>query len=138
MADIKVGEVKKSNWLDKPQIRKTWNVWMSDGIEDTYGNVYGKVLQFGYTGEDTTFNTNRDYTNFRCTIIMKKNYKGKGVIQIKADDEIVYTSQKITNLINPNENKIDIPINQASKLTISCIGDYSNSDIFIADTILYN
>lgn len=129
---------EKSNLLDKPQISKTRNVWMSDGIEDTYGNAYGKVLQFGYTGEDTTFNVNRDYANFKCAIAMKKNCKGKGVIQIKADNEIVYTSHEITNLTDPNENKIDIPINQASKLTISCIGDYSNCNIFIADTILYN
>lgn len=32
----------------------------------------------------------------------------------------------------------DVPINQASKLTISCIGDDSHCDIFIADAILYN
>lgn len=129
---------EKANLLDKPQINKTYEVRMVDGIEDTYGNVYGNVLKFNYTSHDITFNVNRDYANFKCIIAMQKNCNGKGVIQIKADDEIVYTSQEITSLVNPNENKIDIPINHASKLTISCIGDSSKCNIFIADTILYN
>lgn len=129
---------EKANLLDKPQISKSRNVEIVNGIEDTYGNVYGTVLKFGTTGNEITFNVNKDYKNFKCTPAMQKNCDGKGFIQIEADDEIVYPLKEITNSTNPNENKIDIPINQASKLTISCIGDYSSCNIFIADTILYN
>lgn len=118
-------------------------------IQNQINNAFGEVVNVVGDGNDVSINDISNFVsdylklkeqniNFKCTIAMKKDCSGKGVIQIKADDEIVYTSQEITNLTDPNENKIDIPINHASKLTISCIGNYNSCNIFIADTILHN
>lgn len=132
-----VGKIvkEKANLFDMPVIEKGNDSFFYDSIKDTYGNAYNKALLFGYNNKFTTFNAARGYSYFKCTVAMQEEYRGNGSLQIIADDNIIYTSSEITNMTEPFE--IDIPINQASKISIGTIGN-STSRVFITNAVLYN
>lgn len=128
---------EKANLFDMAVIEKAFYSYFYDSIKDTYGNVYGSALVFEYHDNFTTFNANRGYSHFKCIVAMQDGYNGNGSLQIKTDGNIVYTSSEITNMTEPFE--IDIPINQASTISIGTIGEnYSGSRILIANAVLYN
>jgi len=126
---------EKVNLFDQPVIHQAGSTYFYDSIKDTYGNIYGSALVFEYSDRFTSFNAGRDYSHFKCTVAMQERFNGKGELQIKADDNIIYTSPEIINMTEPFE--IDIPINQASTISIGTIGD-STSRIFITNAVLYN
>lgn len=108
-----------------------------DNIIDTYGNSYSKVLYFGRSGCGVTYNTERAYSNFKCTVALKEGSGNYGYIQIETDDlEYTYISPEINNLTEAFE--IDIPINYTSTITIKSVNGSYYSDIFISNPILYN
>lgn len=78
----------------------------------------------------------RSYSYLKCVVAMQDDYKGKGILQIKADGNVVYTSTEIINMTEPFE--IDIPINQASTISIGTIGEIGTSRILVSDAVLYN
>ncbi len=128
---------EKANLFDMAVIEKAYYSYFYDSIKDTYGNIYGNALVFEYHDNFTTFNANREYSHFKCTVAMQHGYNGKGSLQIKADGNIIYTSTEITNMTEPFE--IDIPINQTSIISIGTIGEnYSGSRILITNAVLYN
>lgn len=127
---------KKTNLFDRPVVETCNDCIFHDSIKDTYGNMYGNALVFAYNDRFTTFNANREYSYLKCTVAMHDGYKGQGVLQIKADNEVIYTSSEIINMTEPFE--IDIPINKASIISIGTIGEIGTSRIFIANAILYN
>lgn len=127
---------EKANLLEKPQI-ENYGGEIKDSITDTYGNVYSNALYFAYKGYSTTFNVERGYSNFKCTVAMKQDGVNRGYLQIETDDgNVVYTSSEITNLTEPFE--VDIAINYTSKLVVKCIGEDGHKQIFIANAVLYN
>lgn len=128
---------EKVNLLDMPVIEQDNYCYFYDSLKDTYGNINSRALVFEYVDYFTTFNTNREYDYLKCIVAMQDGYRGNGALQIKADGNIIYTSSEITNMTEPYE--IDIPINQASTLSIGTIGEhYNKSRILIADAVLYN
>lgn len=90
---------------------------------------------FEYDNNSTTFNVRRDYSYLKCIVAMKKGAGGKSCLQIIADDEIIYTSEEITNMTEPFA--VDIPINNASAITMGTIGD-SGSYVFVTNAVVYN
>lgn len=134
-----VGKIvnEKVNLFDMAVIEKAKYSHFYDSIKDTYGNVYGNALVFEFHDNFTTFNAQRGYSHFKCTVAMQEGYKNKGILEIKADGNTVYTSSQITNMTEPFE--IDIPINQASTISIGTLGENRFNDrIFIANAVLYN
>lgn len=127
---------EKANLLDKPMIDKDFDVFVYENIADTYGNVYSKAACFQYNGRYIVFNTNREYDKLKCVISMNEGSMGEGMIQIEADDSVVYTSPSVTSQTEPFE--IDIPINKASKIALKSMGSESVSYVMVSDCVLYN
>ncbi len=108
-----------------------------DNITDTYGNSYSNILYFHRSGWGVTYNAERAYTNFKCTVAMREGSNGEGYIQIETDDpEYTYISPKINSLTEPFE--IDIPINNTSIITIKCVNGSYETYIFVSNPTLYN
>lgn len=127
---------EKTSLFDLVRVKDTgYEKW--DNIVDTYGNSYSNILYFKHSGWGVTYNAERSYTNFKCTVAMKEGGNSSGYIQIETDDpEYTYISPEIHNMTEPFE--IDIPINNTSTITIKCVngGDYCN--IFLSNPTLYN
>lgn len=126
---------EKTNLFDCPVIQQANYTYFYDSVKDTYGNAYGNALVFEYSDRFVSFNVGRNYSHFKCTVAMQEKYSGNGELQIKTDDNVIYTSSEIINMTEPFE--VDIPINQASTISIGTIGD-STSRIFISNAFLYN
>lgn len=133
-----VGKIvkEKRGLFTMPVVEKEYNTSFLDSVKDTYGNMYSNALLFKYNDNFVTFNVGREYSYLKCTVAMQEGYKGNGVIQIKADGDVIYTSLEITNMTEAYE--INIPINQASIISIGTIGETSESRILVANAVLYN
>lgn len=127
---------EKSNLFDRQIIDQTYYTDVSEDVKDTYGNLHSEAVIFNRGDNSITFNANREYSNLKCTLAVKEGHEGGGMIQIETEEEIVFTSEEIWNSTEPYE--IDIPINQASTITIKRIGGGLNTYLMVADGVLYN
>lgn len=126
---------EKSNLFDMKVIRASNSVDIEESSKDTYGNIYNKTVIFTGSDDGVTFNTNREYSKLKCTLAVLDENDGGGVIQIESEKKILYTSKEITSTTEPFE--IDIPINNASQITIKQIsGDWTCN--MVANAIVYN
>ncbi len=135
---IYIGRIikEKTNLFKRQIIDNTSDAYISEDVKDTYGNLHSESLIFKHTGNSITFNANREYSNLKCTLAVEDGCSGGGVIQIETDEGIVFTSEELLNSTEPF--KIDVPINQASTITIKSIGDCTWSYLMVADGVLYN
>lgn len=133
-----VGKVikEKSNLFDRQLIDIGNHVGVSENVKDTYGNIYNSVVVFGWGDCSITFNANREYSNLKCTLAVQDGESGGGIIQIESEEGTLYTSEEIYNTTEPIA--IDIPINQASSITIKQISGGYWSNNMVADAVLYN
>lgn len=132
-----VGKVvkEKSNLFDRQMIEKTDSTEIETNVKDTYGNIYNKGVVFALEEKSITFNANREYSKMKCTIAVLEQEKGGGIIQIESEQGVLYTSKEIKSTTEPVV--VDIPINQASKITIKQIsGTWSYN--MVTDAVLYN
>lgn len=113
-----------------------------DTISDSYGNNYANVLccHTGNTGKKyIMYVLNNKYSLLKISLSIRDdaNLDDKGIITIKADDDIVYTSESLNKTTEPFV-KSDIPINNCTILTITydCGIDYI--DCIISDAVIYN
>lgn len=127
---------EKTSLYKQPIIDKGFDVFIYNNVSNTYGNVYNEAVIFQYNGCYIVFNAGMEYSNFKCTVSMEEGNRYESILQIEADDQVVYTSDKITCQTAPFE--IEIPINMASRLTIRTMGESGGSGILISDGILYN
>lgn len=126
---------EKTNLFDRQIINKSKNVEVKKNIKDTYGNFYNKAVIVGHELNSITFNANREYSNLKFTLAVLEDEKGGSSIQIETEQGIIFTSEKITSTTEPTQ--IDIPINQALKVTIKNLAKDWNY-VIVADAILYN
>lgn len=135
---IYVGRIikEKANLLDMQIIDQTNDVVIETNIKDTYGNIHNKALVLRYIDKSATFNSNRNYSNLKFKMGVVDKEKGGGIIQIESEQGIIFTSDKITSTTEPTE--FDIPINQASRITIKVLGDDNRQFIMFTDAVLYN
>ena len=82
------------------------------------------------------FNADKAYSRFKCVICMREGYRDESIVQIEINDEVIYTSEKITCQTEPFT--VDLPINMASKITIRSMGESGGSGILICEAYLYN
>lgn len=130
---------------DKADLFGQWEVDRSgaevrDNIYDSYGNLHQKALELYDNDCRAIYNLNRKYSNLKFSIAIKEDgYEGYvGVITVKADDAIVYTSPDLSKTTEPFEVS-DIPLNNCSLLKIeySNDGGWSNRCL-IYDASVYN
>lgn len=111
-------------------------VEQKDNTTDTYGNKYTNAMLLRGDNAYIIYNMDRKYSNLKFDLAVNENSNGYGIIIIKADDNIVYTSQELMITTEPIKN-IDIPINNCSLLTIELDGSY-DSRCIISEAIAYN
>jgi hypothetical protein len=125
---------------DKKDLFEQWNVnsvnsEMKENKKDSYGNLHSKVLRFYYGSGNAIYNLNRNYSMVKLSIAIEDSAMVgyKGVITIKADDNVVYTSPNITKTTEPFTVS-DIAINNCSLLTI----EYSEDGVNAVNAIVYD
>lgn len=120
-----VGKIikEKSNLLEKWILNSNY-VDYKDMITDSYGNIHTNALHFKSKYSNIKYNLNREYSLLQCNISVSdySSMDRKGIITIKADDIIVYSSFELTKTSEPFKIE-DIPINYCSLLTIEYISD---------------
>lgn len=108
-----------------------------EAINDSLGNTCTKALVLWMRSGNITYNLNKKYGHlkFKLSSYNERDKNISGIITIKADEEIIYTSPTIniyTEIID-----VDIPINNCNTLTITG----TTKDFFrciISDAIVYN
>ena len=133
-----IGKViaEKASLLDQ-WVTDSFSCDYEEAINDSLGNTCTKTLVLWMRGGNITYNLNRRYSNlkFKLSSYNEGDKNICGVITIKADEEIIYTSPTIniyTEMID-----VDIPINNCNTLTITG----ATKDFFrciISDPIVYN
>lgn len=131
----------KANLFDQI-IMDQYNCEIQDTATDSYGNVYTNLLfmqtQYNYNHDYIIYVLNGQYSLLRFSASIRDNAKldRKGVLTIKADDQVVYTSDSL-NKKTELFSEIDIPINFCKLLTI----EYDSEEYcgcIISDAIVYN
>lgn len=131
----------KSN-LFEHKVMDQSNCGIQDTATDSYGNVYSNLLfmqtQNNYNHDYIIYVLNEQYSLLRFSVSIRDNAKldRKGILTIKADDQVVYTSDSL-NKKTELFSEIDIPINYCKLLTI----EYDSEEYcgcIISDAIVYN
>lgn len=109
----------------------------ADTCTDSYGNQYTNVYKL-WNDDTVTYSINQQYSQLRISIAIGLGYgSDDGIITIKADDEIVYTSPFLTYKTEPF-TEVSIPINNCKLLSIEHRGGYSGDYCIISEAIVYN
>ncbi len=136
---IFIGRVvaEKANLFDK-HMNSNSHSSFSNVETDSFGNTHSNVLYFdAYYNHNAIFVLNENYSFFKFTIsISDKADSGKqGVIIIKSDDEVIYTSKSLNKQTKPFTEEINI--NNCSLLTIEYTSD-QYCQCIISDAVVYN
>ncbi|MBP3489069.1 MAG: hypothetical protein J6K53_11800 [Roseburia sp.] len=141
---IYVGQViaDKTSLLNQDIIMDQNNIFLIDSITDSYGKNYSNVFytRTSCTGEKSmVLVLNRKYSLLKFTVAIRDNADiySTGIITIKADDEVVYTSESLNKKMEPL-TEFDIPINNCNLLTIEYAPSSFCIDCIIADIYAYN
>lgn len=132
--------IKEKSYLSDEWIFDRSGVDLESSLTDSYGNVHTNALEFYSTSSSITYSLSNEYSLLKCNLSISKNANvdSTGIITIKADDVIIYTSPVLTKTTKPF-NVEDIPINNCSLLTIQYNTDYYNNNVCImSDIIIYN
>ncbi len=133
-----IGKViaEKANLFDQ-WVTDSFSCDYEDAINDSLGNTCTKALVLWMRGGNVTYNLSKNYSylKFKLSSFNEGDKKISGIITIKADEDIIYTSPTIN--IYTETIDVDIPINNCSTLTITGTG----KDFFrciISEAIVYN
>lgn len=127
--------------LYEQKIMNQSNIYMIDTVTDSYGNIYSNVLycRSTYTGKkEIIYVLDNKYSLLQITLAIRDDAKldKKGILTIKADNEVVYTSNNLDKKTQPFT--IEVAINNCQLLTLEYDCNLDNNDCIIADAILYN
>lgn len=120
------------------------NFVMENSLIDSYGNSYLNALHIraSYTGDKyIIYSLNNQYSFLRMTIAIRDNANidSNGILVIKADDTVIYTSNNLNKSMQPFI--IDVPINNCNLLTMEYSPknkSFDSIDCIISDAIVYN
>lgn len=120
------------------------NFVMENSMLDSYGNSYLNALRIraSYTGDKyIIYSLNNQYSFLRMTIAIRDNANidSNGILVIKADDTVIYTSNDLNKSMQPFI--IDVPINNCNLLTMEYSPknkSFDSIDCIISDAIVYN
>lgn len=129
---------EKSSLLNEWILNKSY-VYYEDSVTDSYGNMHTNALRFSERTSSVIYNLNGEYSLLKCDIAIRDNsdMDRTGIITIKADDTVVYTSQELTKTTEPF-SKEDIPINNCKLLTIEYNADSNYNQCIMDNITVYN
>lgn len=112
------------------------NHYNFDSVKDSYGSTYANAL-CSRSDTEVTYSLENKYKYLKLVLAAHEggSPNDMGIITIKSDNEIIYTSPEITITTKPIQ--IDIPIKKCSLLTIAGGGSYWFTTI-VSDAVLYN
>ena len=129
---------------DKANLLEQWvvddkNCHIEKSITDSYGNIYSNALVFGSYGGNIIYNLEEQYSYLKVTIGIEEDalINHVGIINIKADDDIVYTSKNLTKMTEAYIEE-NIPLNNCKLLTIEYSTESYQNDCILADVEVYN
>ena len=131
--------IKEKSYLSNEWILNKNEIYLEDNVTDSYGNLRTNALIFKNGSSSIIYNLNKKYSLLKCNLSIRDNANmdKTGIITIKADDTVVYTSPTLTKTTNPFSEE-DIPINNCTLLTIE-YNTTSNYNQCILDNItVYN
>lgn len=127
---------------DKASLLDQWivdnrYVDINQNVVDSYGNTHIDSLCLTNYSSRIIYNLGEKYSMIRFNMAIQENavMNINGILTIKADNEVVYTSPQLTKTTKPLE-AVDIPINNCSLLTIEYNANYNNC--ILSDIIVYN
>lgn len=127
---------EKASLLDQWVI-ENHGVNVNKNKTDSYGKTHTNTLFFD-NGNYIIYSLNEEYSLLKLNIAISEDASldQSSVLIIKADGNVVYTSQELTKTTQAFD-VFDIPINNCSLLTIEYSGDWSNRCI-LSDIVVYN
>lgn len=131
--------IKENSSLSNEWILNKSNVSFDDSVTDSYGYIHTNALRFNSSTCSIIYNLNSEYSLLKCDIsIRDSSYMDKtGIITIKADDTIVYTSPVLTKTTEPFSEE-DIPINNCKLLTIEYNANSGSNQCIMDNITVYN
>ncbi len=131
--------IKEKSSLSDEWVLNSSGIYHENNMTDSYGNTHTNVLRFRDRSCSIIYNLNNEYSLLKCSLAICSNAKmdKTGVITIKADDEIVYTSPLLTKTTEPF-TKEDIPINNCKLLTIEYDTASDYNECIMDNIIVYN
>lgn len=134
--------IKDQKSLYDVRVLDQYFIEKKDSLTDSYGNNYSQGWNCSSHYQESVYSifyTNQDYSYLRLTVAIKENTNmgETGTLIIKADDETVYTLDKMDKLMEP-VTITDIPINKCNRLTITYNSHGNYIDCIISDAMLYN
>lgn len=131
--------IKEKSSLSNEWILNKSYVSFDDSVTDSYGNMHTNALRFNDHTCSVIYNLNGEYSLLKCDIEIRDNsYMDKtGIISIKADDAVVYTSPVLTKTTEPFSEE-DIPINNCKLLTIEYSANSSYNQCIMDNVTVYN
>ena len=132
-------KVKEKSNLFNEWILDQHNVDLVESITDSYGNIRKSAMKFTNEKSYIIFNLNNNYSFIKCNISIRDNadLNKTGIITIKADDVVVYTSPILTKTTKPFDVS-DIPINNCSLLVIEYDAPKGYNSCILSDAMIYN
>ena len=109
-----------------------------NSVTDSYGNNHSNVLLFDANMHHyITFVLNKKYSFLKMGVSISENAVANrtGNLTVKADDNVIYTADKLSKLTEFFEE--EIPINNCNLLTIQYDSDVS-TDCIISNAVVYN
>lgn len=124
---LSIGKViaGKANLFDQ-KVMDQINCEIQNTATDSYGNVYTNMLfmqtQYNQNHDYIIYILNEQYSLLRFSVAIRDSAQldKKGILTIKADNQIVYTSNSL-NKKTELFTEVDIPINYCTLLTIEYI-----------------
>lgn len=131
--------IKEKSYLSDAWVMDAKHVSSLNNIMDSYGNVHTDVLCFDSMECSIIYSLNGDYSllKFNTAIQDGASMDQTGVLTIKADDVVVYTSPVLTKTTKPF-SETDIPIGNCSLLTIEYNASSSYNRCILDEIIIYN
>lgn len=136
---IFVGTVveNKASLLSKKEMSSRYCT-TGESLTDSYGNTYSNTLRFDASG-NIIYVLNGEYSLMKFTISIHESAEidEEGIITIKADDDVVYTSPSL-NKKTEAYTETDVPINNCKLITIEYSTDSWSNDCILSDVVVYN
>lgn len=140
---IFVGKViiEKANLFEQ-KIYEQSGIDIIDTVTDFYGNNYSNVLCIYsnyYNTRYITYYVGSDFSYLKLSVAIRDNAdpNSTGILTIKADNEVIYTSESLSKKTKKYDI-LDLAINNCEFVTIEYTSSSSSIDCIISGATLYN
>ncbi|MDE7434793.1 MAG: NPCBM/NEW2 domain-containing protein [Lachnospiraceae bacterium] len=125
--------------LNSQRVMDSRSCDLGENNTDSYGNLHANSVKFYGTECHIIYNLNGKYSLFKCDLSIDENANldKTGIITIKADDEVVYTSQPLTKTTDViHVENVDIKNCALLRIEYSTKSNYNKC--ILSDAVVYN